>query len=102
MGTEGHAVATIASSLDTPVCTPGPASDDEEDEEDEEDEGEGAAARDPYLLPITQEASLAGAERAVLSVDVEHTGSRVVTGSVDNNVRLYDFNGMKSDMKPFR
>ena len=40
--------------------------------------------------------------RAVTALDIDHTGSRVVTGGLDYMVRVYDFNGMKSDMRPFR
>jgi hypothetical protein len=32
---------------------------------------------------------------------VDHTGSRVITGGMDYNVHMYDFSGMKSDLKPF-
>ena len=38
----------------------------------------------------------------VASLDVDHSGSRVVAGSRDYSVRLFDFNGMKSDLKGFR
>ena len=72
--------------------------DSDEGEDEDDDDGEG----DPYQLPVTHEAALAGTERAVLTLDVEHTGNRVVTGSMDNIVRMYDFNGMKSDLRPFR
>ncbi|KIY94244.1 putative Gastrulation defective protein 1 like protein [Monoraphidium neglectum] len=71
---------------------------DASDASDDDDEEEA----DPYRLPISNEVVLTGAERAVTCLDVEHTGSRVAAGSVDNVVRLYDFNGMRSDLKPFR
>jgi WD40 repeat protein len=44
----------------------------------------------------------AGCDKAVSSICVEHTGSRLVTGSRDYTVQLFDFNGMKSDMRSFR
>jgi hypothetical protein len=66
------------------------------DQRDEEEE------TDPWLLPITHELALTGHTRAVTALDVEHSGSRVVTGGLDYMIRIYDFNGMKSDMKPFR
>ncbi len=68
----------------------------------------------------------AGHTRLVSAMDVEHTGSRVVTGGCaascshalslslsalfcslsafryDFNVRIYDFAGMKRDLRPFR
>ena len=36
------------------------------------------------------------------TLDVDHSGSRVAAGSRDYSVRLFDFNGMKSDLKSFR
>ncbi|KAL6753523.1 WD40 repeat-like protein [Haematococcus lacustris] len=70
-------------------------------EDDEEDEGE--EEEDPYQLPITHEVVLGSSHiKAVTCMDVDHTGNRLVTGSMDMNMRLYDFNGMKRDMKAFR
>lgn len=70
-----------------------PALEPEDAEEEEED---------PYNLPITHEVQLKGFERMVSALDVEHSGSRVAAGGHDYMVRLYDFNGMKADAKPFR
>ena len=69
----------------------------------EDDEGD----EDPWLLPVSHEVSLVNGpesthSRAVTALDIDHTGSRVVTGGLDYMVRVYDFNGMKSDMRPFR
>ncbi len=44
----------------------------------------------------------AGQGKYVASLDVDHSGSRVLSGSRDYSVRLFDFNGMKSDLKSFR
>lgn len=57
---------------------------------------------DLYGLPVTHEAVLGGHQKIVTAIDVEHSGSRVVTGSHDYHIQLYDFNGMKSDLKSFR
>ena len=57
---------------------------------------------DPDGLPVTHEAFLGGHNRLITAIDVEHSGSRVVTGSYDYCVRIYDFNGMKNDMQSFR
>ncbi len=75
---------------------------DEDDDDDEDDEDEDDEPSDPYRLPVSNEVVLTGVDRAVTCIDIEHTGSRVVVGSVDNGVRLYDFNGMRSDLRPFR
>ncbi|MEW5307508.1 MAG: hypothetical protein WDW36_009898 [Sanguina aurantia] len=81
----------------------------DEDGEDEELEGGSGGEReeeeeedDPYQLPVTHEVNLAGHEKAVTCMDVEHSGSRLLTGSMDYTVRIYDFAGMKSDLRSFR
>jgi WD40 repeat protein len=67
-----------------------------EDEYDEEVE-------DPFLLPISHEVVLGSAHaRGVTCMDIDHTGSRLITGSMDCGLRIYDFNGMKRDLKAFR
>ncbi len=38
----------------------------------------------------------------VTSIDVDHSGSRLLAGSRDYSLRMFDFNGMKSDMRSFR
>ncbi len=69
----------------------------EEDEEEEEEE------EDLYDLPISHEVVLGSAHaKAVTCMDIEHTGSRLITGSMDYTIRIYDFHGMKRDMKAFR
>lgn len=65
-----------------------------EDTEEEED--------DTYNLPVTHEAILKGHTKTVTALDIDHSGSRVLTGSHDYSVRIYDFNGMKNDMRSFR
>lgn len=61
-----------------------------------------AMGEDPWKLPITSEAVLEAHDKAVISLDVDHSGSRVLTGSNDYKVKIFDFNGMKSDCRPFR
>ena len=71
-------------------------------DEDDDDSDEDGAAADPYRLPVSHEVALSGFARAVTCLDVEHSGARVAAGGVDNVVRLYDFNGMRADLRPFR
>ena len=52
------------------------------------------------LLPALR--AKAGQGKVVASLDVDHAGVRVAAGSRDYSVRLFDFNGMKSDLKGFR
>jgi hypothetical protein len=35
-------------------------------------------------------------------MDIDHTGSRLLSGSLDYTLRIFDFNGMRSDLKSFR
>ncbi|KAF5835856.1 WD40-repeat-containing domain protein [Dunaliella salina] len=82
-----------------------PRSSDAEDEDGagpteatEEEEEE-----DPYQLPISHEVTLGSSHsKAVTCLDIDHSGSRLLTGSLDYTIRIYDFNGMKSDMRAFR
>ena len=45
---------------------------------------------------------LQGHYKTVSALDIDRAGARVVTGGMDYNVDIYDFNGMKNDCKPFR
>jgi WD repeat-containing protein 70 len=69
---------------------------DEDMPEDQQDDN-------PYRLPLSHEVVMGSSHiKAVSCLDIDHSGSRMVTGSLDYTVRLYDFNGMKRDMKAFR
>ena len=57
---------------------------------------------DPYLIPKACEAALEGHAKAVSSLAVDRSGSRVLTGANDGQVHIYDFAGMKKDMRAFR
>ncbi|KAH7624593.1 hypothetical protein Ndes2526B_g00793 [Nannochloris sp. 'desiccata'] len=57
---------------------------------------------DPWKLPITSEVILEPHSKAVVALALDHSGSRLLTGSYDYTVKLFDFNGMKSDCRPFR
>ncbi|GMH33543.1 hypothetical protein BSKO_01377 [Bryopsis sp. KO-2023] len=76
-----------------PVDDAGPSWDVMNEDEDDDD---------PYMLPITHEAVLKGHTKVVSALDVDRSGARIVTGSYDYGVRIYDFNGMKNDMRSFR
>uniref|UniRef100_A0A061QZ94 Wd repeat-containing protein 70-like n=1 Tax=Tetraselmis sp. GSL018 TaxID=582737 RepID=A0A061QZ94_9CHLO len=65
----------------------------EEQEEDEED---------PYNMPVTHEIQLKGHSKLVSAVAIDRNGARALTGSLDYTVQMWDFNGMKSDLRSFR
>lgn len=88
----------------------GAASDsDESDEGDEGDEGAGGRApasaeevAEALKLPVSHEVSLGGHKKTVTTVAVDGSGARVVTGSADCTVRLYDFGAMDTSYRAFR
>ncbi|PAN47009.1 hypothetical protein PAHAL_9G203800 [Panicum hallii] len=82
---------------------PPPAEEDEEEEEDDddddmEDDGDGGFNR----IPLSNEIVLRGHTKVVSALAVDHTGSRVLSGSYDYTVRMYDFQGMNSKLQSFR
>jgi WD repeat-containing protein 70 len=60
--------------------------DDDEDEDDEED--------DEDEFPVSHELVLKTHERAVTTITVDPSGSRLITGSTDCTVKLHDFASM--------
>ncbi|GMH20434.1 hypothetical protein Nepgr_022275 [Nepenthes gracilis] len=71
--------------------------DSEEDDEadDEEDENR-------YQIPMSNEIVLKGPSKVVSALAVDPTGSRVLSGSYDYTVHMYDFQGMNSKLASFR
>ena len=86
---------------DAPVGPKRPTTSDHHGEDDDDDV-EIDEDNDDDRLPITDEARFEGHKKVVSALALEHTGSRLLTGSHDYTVRMYDFNGMKRDLKPFR
>ena len=79
----------------------------EDDSDDDEDGAAGGPADDAYdehqdFFPVANEAAMEGHKKCVSALALEHTGSRLLTGSHDYTVKIYDFNGMKRDLRPFR
>ncbi|KAM7496157.1 hypothetical protein LguiA_020571 [Lonicera macranthoides] len=68
-------------------------------EDDDESGGEGMEA---YRIPLSNEIVLKGHTKVVSALAVDHTGSRVLSGSYDYTVRMYDFQGMNARLESFR
>lgn len=51
---------------------------------------------------MSNEIVLKGHSKVVSALAVDHSGSRVLSGSYDYTVRMYDFQGMKRDLASFR
>eukprot|EP01134_Creolimax_fragrantissima_P005456 CFRG5456T1 len=62
---------------------------------DDEDE-------DEFRFPVSLEATITHGSKSVPTVSVDHTGARLITGGVDYELRMYDFNGMDMSMGSFR
>ncbi|XP_055831250.1 uncharacterized protein LOC129900323 [Solanum dulcamara] len=70
-------------------------SDSEDDMEEEEEQNQ-------YRIPLSNEIVLKGHTKVVSSLTVDHSGSRVLSGSYDYTVRMYDFQGMNARLQSFR
>ncbi|KAK9282023.1 hypothetical protein L1049_004934 [Liquidambar formosana] len=55
-----------------------------------------------YRIPLSNEIVLKGHSKVVSALAVDHSGSRVLSGSYDYTVRMYDFQGMNSRLQSFR
>ncbi|KAG8640267.1 hypothetical protein MANES_13G038900v8 [Manihot esculenta] len=74
---------------------PPPSRDSDSEEEEEEEENR-------HRIPMSNEIVLKGHSKVVSALAVDHTGSRVLSGSYDYTVRMYDFQGMNSRLQSFR
>lgn len=54
-----------------------------------------------HQIPVAYEVSLGGHNKAVTTVSIEPAGNRLVTGSMDYSLKLYDFGGMDSRHRAF-
>ncbi|TMW89284.1 hypothetical protein EJD97_017427 [Solanum chilense] len=70
-------------------------SDSEDDMEEEEEQNQ-------YRIPLSNEIVLKGHTKVVSALTVDHSGSRVLSGSYDYTVRMYDFQGMNARLQSFR
>lgn len=69
-------------------------SDEDSDDSDEDDLVGG--------IPAALEVNLNHGTKPVSALSVDHAGARLVTGSVDYDVKLWDFAGMNSSLQSFR
>ncbi|KAG9128302.1 hypothetical protein FRC07_001237 [Ceratobasidium sp. 392] len=88
-------------------AAPGPRQDngvEEDNEDDDDDDAEGSIdeLEDESTFPITHEITLQDHTKVVSALAVDPSGARVVTGSHDYDVKLWDFGGMDARFKPFR
>ncbi|KAF5738996.1 WD repeat-containing protein 70 [Tripterygium wilfordii] len=65
-------------------------------------DGEVEKEENQYRIPMSNEIVLKGHTKVVSALAIDHSGSRVLSGSYDYMVRMYDFQGMNSRLQSFR
>jgi WD repeat-containing protein 70 len=53
-------------------------------------------------VPQTHEVTLTGHSRSVQAMAINRDGSKMVTGSTDYNMKMWDFQTMNRKLKPFK
>ncbi|XP_024973637.1 WD repeat-containing protein 70 [Cynara cardunculus var. scolymus] len=96
---------------------PMPADDDDDEEEDEEpiigpprppvgSDSDNELSEDEeenqHRIPLSNEIVLKGHTKVVSALAIDHSGSRVLSGSYDYSIRMYDFQGMNARLESFR
>ncbi|XP_076944555.1 uncharacterized protein LOC143615275 [Bidens hawaiensis] len=85
---------------DEPVIGPSrppPAAFDSDEEFSDDGEPENR-----HRIPLTNEIVLKGHTKVVSALAIDHSGSRVLSGSYDYTLRMYDFQGMNARLQSFR
>ncbi|KAJ3349261.1 hypothetical protein GGF32_005734 [Allomyces javanicus] len=67
--------------------------------DDDDDQGDDT---DDNPLPLTNEVHMQGHSRAVTALDVDPSGARCITGSLDYTIRMYDFAAMDANLRAFK
>ena len=79
-----------------PSSKPDASDDEQEDnEDDEEDEFD-------KRFPLSHEITLSHGSKPISALTLDPSGARLVTGSYDYSVKLWDFAGMDTSFKSFR
>ncbi|XP_054162669.1 WD repeat-containing protein 70-like [Oppia nitens] len=76
--------------------------DEDDDEEDDDEDYEGESGDRYHVLPISHEIELTHGTKSVISLALDPNGSRLVSGSVDYEMKFWDFQGMDSSLQSFR
>ncbi|KDN39086.1 WD40 repeat-like protein [Tilletiaria anomala UBC 951] len=81
----------------------------QEAHQEDEDDSESSADLGPEPeegvqseLPISHEAVLKDHNKVVSALDIDAAGARIATGGYDYDVKLWDFGGMTSALRPFK
>ncbi|XP_057438470.1 uncharacterized protein LOC130730471 [Lotus japonicus] len=79
---------------------PPPASNFNDSDSEQDSDQDDVGTR--FRIPLSNEIVLKGHTKVVSALAVDHSGSRVLSGSYDYTVRMYDFQGMNSRLQSFR
>ncbi|KAJ9049157.1 hypothetical protein DSO57_1027608 [Entomophthora muscae] len=73
---------------------------------DDDDDSESPSEDDDELhldlLPLTHEAKLLSHSKLISGLTIDRAGARLVSGSYDHTIKMWDFTGMDSGMRAFR
>ncbi|XP_032220941.2 WD repeat-containing protein 70 isoform X2 [Nematostella vectensis] len=75
---------------------------DDDDDDDYGDDSDKSNESVEKSLPITHEVALEHGSKTVSAVALDPSGSRLVTGSYDYEIKFWDFNSMDSSLRAFR
>ena len=77
-----------------------PSSDEDEDDGDEMSDNEQVSLKS--RLPIGHKVVLNHGSKTISALAIDPAGARLVTGSFDYEIKMFDFNGMDSNKRAFR
>lgn len=80
---------------------PQPVSNNQNEVEEEENEEENSII-DEYKLPVTDELLMKSHTKWVSALSWDKSGARLISGSYDTLIKLWDFGGMVGEPHPFR
>lgn len=89
-----------ASKSEEPKSKAAPRDDSDSDDDDSDDEAEETDLE--KRIPAGLEINLAHGTKTVSALSVDPSGARLVTGSLDYDVKFWDFQGMNSSLQSFR
>uniref|UniRef100_A0A1B6M4Z0 Uncharacterized protein n=1 Tax=Graphocephala atropunctata TaxID=36148 RepID=A0A1B6M4Z0_9HEMI len=69
---------------------------------DHSDSSESEEENDSILIPVSEELTITHGNKAVVALAVDPAGARLASGSVDYDVKFWDFAGMDSTFQSFR
>lgn len=91
-----------SSNVKKPDRNKGNDSDDDDDDNDDSEDDENAKESIEKRIPISHEISLDHGNKTVSALALDPSGSRLVTGSYDYEVKFWDFNAMDASRRAFR